>query len=748
MSESNIHIYNRLDRDLSDEDGDVVYVPIPENQSINNNNPSGPVSSGGTMTPQSTPARGTTGTIGGVDLGGGTLTKRVSIFESVPDQPITYEDLGIAPGTNALEAKHILQNHMFGFRPFKSHISKKRLQDRSPLTRGLYSEPASQVDVQKSLNSVGNYIYAILFGWILYLVFAIVSIILFISYFGIPYGNVIWKLKDFVLWPFGKYFQRRINRQTGDSSEKQPLKASGNNPSFILPQSTSLRVGMVVYYLIGAPILAIFQGLFMMFSWFIVVMIPTAKMHHKILHNLFVDPLGLRVETQSPRTDSVIVLYPVEAINLQFYKFNVSGMNVCLVNLLPFVILSLIFGYFFEEHIHPTVIFLCCILSTIPLSYYNCKAIASLSAQTSFAIGALINTSFGSIIELILYVASLNKGQVDVARAAVTGSLMGAMLLIPGLAMVVGGLKHKEQRFNHSVMGVSMVLLMVAIVGIFSPTVLYKVFGSYQLTCSQCTTGGTGGDGSLAGSISCGVCEYFQANIENDPIYLNKARSLQYAVSAVLPIAYFIGLLFTLKTHRHILHQTENVTGGAGGGAHGHSHGGSSSGEEEEEGEGESEWSRTQCIVILLFCTTLFALVSEKLVDTIDPVVQAFHLTPQFLGITILGVVPTAAEYLNAVQFALNNNMPLALEIGACGSVQITLFQVPVLIFISAIMSHFSGSPTFNLIFPTLDFYAVFFGAVVMNLVLANGKTNYFIGSTLCIVYLIIVFLFFFMPTH
>ena len=117
--------------------------------------------------------------------------------------------------------------------------------------------------------------------------------------------------------------------------------------------------------------------------------------------------------------------------------------------------LSLVFGYFMGNRIHPVVIFGCSLLSTIPLSYYNGMAIASLSAQTSFAVGALINASFGSIIELILYVVSIRSKLEDVARAALTGALLGALLLIPGLSMIVGGIKYKEQKFNPAATGVS-----------------------------------------------------------------------------------------------------------------------------------------------------------------------------------------------------------------------------------------------------------------------------------------------------
>ena len=39
------------------------------------------------------------------------------------------------------------------------------------------------------------------------------------------------------------------------------------------------------------------------------------------------------------------------------------------------------------------------------------------------------------------------------------------MLLLPGVAMIAGGIAHKEQRFNKNVAGISSILLLVAVSG-------------------------------------------------------------------------------------------------------------------------------------------------------------------------------------------------------------------------------------------------------------------------------------------
>jgi len=308
----------------------------------------------------------------------------------------------------------------------------------------------------------------------------------------------------------------------------------------------------------------------------------------------------------------------------------------------------------------------------------------------------------------------------EVARSALTGALLGSLLLIPGLSMIIGGLKYKQQRFNPAVAGVSSVLLVIAVVGAFSPTIFYVLYGNYELTCDSCAT-------DAFGHYKCEHCQEREVNLDEDPVYIGEARNLMFICSAILPIAYIVGLCFTLKTHSHILHTKRDD-------------------EEEEGGEAVPEWSNRKSVVVLIICTAAFSLISEKLVETLEPVVDSLNLTRGFLGVTILAIIPSAAEYLNAVQFALNNNMPLAIEIGASAAVQITLFQMPVLVVISAVMNHMANENSFTLIFPMIDFYAIFFSVIILNLIYQNGKTNYFIGSALVIIYLIIVSEFYFLP--
>jgi len=95
-------------------------------------------------------------------------------------------------------------------------------------------------------------------------------------------------------------------------------------------------------------------------------------------------------------------------------------------------------------------------------------------------IGALLNASFGSITELTLYTMAIRKsGLDDLILYSVTGGLLSDMLLLPGMSMIVGGIKYKEQKFNPVAAGVGSILLFIAVVGTCSPSLFVAKFLSH-----------------------------------------------------------------------------------------------------------------------------------------------------------------------------------------------------------------------------------------------------------------------------
>ncbi|KAI9152420.1 hypothetical protein H9P43_009211 [Blastocladiella emersonii ATCC 22665] len=537
----------------------------------------------------------------------------------------------------------------------------------------------------------------------------------------------------------------------------------------------------------------------------------------------------------SPAT---LLLCVCRAGGLRYLKYTVDGTNILFVNLIPFVVWVLVDGYLLGQAIaNPRLLFGMCLLATIPLSYFIGMAVASVSAQSSPAIGAVLNASFGSVIEVILYCLALREGKTELVEGAVIGTFLGVLLLLPGVSMIAGGLRRKQQAFNAKSAGVTNTMLIMALIGTFTPTLFYQIFGSFDLACAQCT------------DQYCSNCTTVSRPLASDAVYLSAVVPLSYICAIILPLVYVIGLVFSLKTHKkHIYHPPAAATTTTGG-VHatttapasavgtpaslrpaampspspftmlpaagnrlarplhhappplgspataatqyptGQLHAtpvasavsvasvsarppsivvgrtvsastlgtrrppaaappaASTSG-----GHDAPEWSRRTSMLVLVACTISFALIAELLVGTVEVVLDDFPIPEKFLGLTLLALVPSLTEFVNAIAFAVQGNIALSLEIGSAYAVQVALVQIPLLVgFCSFDGAVRRANDVFTLIFPQFDMTAVMFAVFLLSFVYHEGKSNYFKGSMLTLAYVVLLAAFFFatrLPVH
>lgn len=139
-----------------------------------------------------------------------------------------------------------------------------------------------------------------------------------------------------------------------------------------------------------------------------------------------------------------------------------------------------------------------------------------------------------------------------------------------------------------------------------------------------------------------------------------------YAIAVILPIAYLIGMLFVLKTHASLIYEDND-------------------GEEAHE---HPLWSKNRCFFVLIISTVLLGLICEKLVNALEPTLQILGLDESFVGMTILCWIPSVSEIINAIKFALEDNITLSIEVGSAYAVQTALIQIPALVFFSAGINH------------------------------------------------------------
>jgi Ca2+:H+ antiporter len=218
-----------------------------------------------------------------------------------------------------------------------------------------------------------------------------------------------------------------------------------------------------------------------------------AKLNYILVRHLHRHPLTLRFKsspsglsqlTASVGKPSVILLCTYQAIGLQYYKYTFDGINIMFINLMPLVFFVIFDDWVLKHHFpdnfitSSSVVFALSLSSVIPLSYFIGMGVSSVSAQSSMGVGAVINATFGSIIEIILYGVALIGGKSALVEGALIGSFLAGVLLMPGCSMVSGAVKQKEQRFNAKSAGVTSTMLIMAIIGALTPTLFYQMFGS------------------------------------------------------------------------------------------------------------------------------------------------------------------------------------------------------------------------------------------------------------------------------
>ena len=262
-------------------------------------------------------------------------------------------------------------------------------------------------------------------------------------------------------------------------------------------------------------------------------------------------------------------------------------------------------------------------LALIPLASLLGAATEELAGHVGPALGGFLNATLGNATELIIAFLALRSGHAEVVKASITGSIIGNLLLVFGLAVLLGGLGREKQTFNRVAVGANTSMLFLAIVAMVMPAVFdLAVFGKLEET------------GALIERLSLWT-------------------------AGVLLLSYFASLVFTFRTHRSLFggesHHTPSIRRGT-------------------------------AVMVLVAATFLIAVASEILVGQIEFVTRALGWTELFVGLVIVATVGNAAEHSTAVMMARKDKMDLALSIAVGSSTQIALFVAPLLVVVSQFM--------------------------------------------------------------
>ena len=326
-----------------------------------------------------------------------------------------------------------------------------------------------------------------------------------------------------------------------------------------------------------------------------------------------------------------------------------------------------------------TLLFLLAVLAIVPLAALLSHATESVAAKAGDAVGGLLNATLGNLTELVIAFTAMRAGQYMLVKASIAGAIVTNTLFMLGAAFLLGGLKHHVQEFNRVNARLQAGLLFLATVALLVP--------------------------SAVGEADAAPAAAF-------------AQHLSVGLSGLLIVAYGLGLVFTLKTHREMF----------GSMAHG-------------EGD-EAPWPLGLALATLAGVTVLVALVSEVFVESVQGAALELGMTPAFVGFIVVALVGGAAEMASAFSGARKNRLDLSVGIALGSAAQIALFVAPVLVLLSYVM----GPAPMSLQFWPGAVVMMLIATMTAALVTNSGRSAWFVGVLVLMVYLIFAMTLYLLP--
>jgi Ca2+:H+ antiporter len=326
-----------------------------------------------------------------------------------------------------------------------------------------------------------------------------------------------------------------------------------------------------------------------------------------------------------------------------------------------------------------TLLFLLSVVAIVPLATMLSRATESVAAKTGDTVGGLLNATLGNLTELVIALTALQAGQYLLVKASIAGAIVTNSLFMLGASFLLGGLKYHVQEFNRVSARLQASLLFLATIALLIPSAV-----------------------ATADSVSGAAF----------------TEQLSLGLSVLLMVAYALGMVFSLKTHRELFASAD----------HGH-------------GE-EAPWPIAMALAVLAGVTVLVALVSEVFVESVQEAAVTFGMSPAFVGFIVVALVGGAAEMASAFSGARKNRLDLSVGIALGSASQIALFVAPLLVLLSYVI----GPTPMDLRFWTGAVVMMLIATFTATLVTNSGRSAWFIGALVLMVYFIFAMTLYLLP--
>lgn len=330
--------------------------------------------------------------------------------------------------------------------------------------------------------------------------------------------------------------------------------------------------------------------------------------------------------------------------------------------------------------------------------------------------GIIIETTLGSVVEIVLFMTLIAKdngtgeagpgSKITVIQAAILGSILTNILLCLGACFLVGGIKHKEQKFHPIISEVGSGLILVAGFALMIPSAFFS---------------------SLSGSTVSEGEGYTEEQLRRDTL------SISHGVAVILMVAFVIYLIYNSVSHDNIFAEVLEADEEAD--------------QDRHRDLRKAKLTMTECFLVIIVALVFICLIAVFLVEEIEFIVER-GVPDNFLGLILVPLVEKAAEHLTAIDEAYDNQIvsylmqfrryPLAVlltwdqnfALYHClgPSIQTALFNAPLVV----IVGWGLGKPM-DLNFEIFMVVLLVLSILVVGNFLRDGSSNYLEGGLLLV---------------
>jgi len=348
-------------------------------------------------------------------------------------------------------------------------------------------------------------------------------------------------------------------------------------------------------------------------------------------------------------------------------------------------------GVLHFAHMNEVLAFIVSALALATLASLVGRSVEALGDRLGPNATGILQTALGNLPELFVILFALKAGLYDVVKATIVGSILSNVLLVLGLAFVVGGIKHGRQRFAADDGRTLGLMFTLAVFILAIPSLTAAIHSPAQQH-----------ERAVSVVVSIVMLVLFALSL---PAMLGNRAPDPSTHTAHDPA----------RASSPIVASPDSAKAASVATAHG-------------------EWPLAMAIGMLGAAGIGAAFVSEWFVAALEPAMRAAGINEVFAGLVIVAIAGNAVENFVGIQLAAKNQMDYAVQVIVQSPVQIALTIAPIV----CLAAVWLGQPGFDLVFSPLLLASMIMSALVAVLVIFDGESTWFEGAVLIALYVAI----------